>query len=72
MDHDVKSYEMIARSVAGAPEGLTPDDVLDNITLFWLTNTAISAARIYWENKRAFFAVKGVTIPAALASALDV
>ena len=51
---------MIARSIDGTPEGLTPDDVLDNITLFWLTNTAISAARLYWENKVPFFAVKGV------------
>ena len=66
IDHDPASYEMIARSVDGQPEGLTPDDVLDNITLFWLTNTAISAARLYWENKGPFFSVKGVTIPVAV------
>lgn len=58
-----RSYEMIARSIAGAPEGLTPGDVLDSITLFWLTNSALSAARIYWENKTPFFAVKGVDVP---------
>ncbi|WP_423604068.1 epoxide hydrolase family protein [Sphingomonas sp. MS122] len=68
IDHDWKSHAMIARSFAGADEGLTPDDVLDNITLFWLTNTAISAARLYWENAIAgtsFFAVKGVKLPTA-------
>jgi pimeloyl-ACP methyl ester carboxylesterase len=48
-------------------EGLTCDDVLDNITLTWLTNTAISGARLYWENKGAsFFAVKGVVVPTAV------
>ncbi|VVN01971.1 hypothetical protein PS662_03394 [Pseudomonas fluorescens] len=66
LDHDPKSYEMIARSIDGQPEGLTPDDVLDNITLFWLTNTAISSARLYYENRSTFFAVKGVNIPVAV------
>nr|WP_301299718.1 epoxide hydrolase family protein [Pseudomonas laurylsulfativorans] len=66
LDHDPKSYEMIARSIDGQPEGLTPDDVLDNITLFWLTNTAVSSARLYWENTSTFFAVKGVNIPVAV------
>ena len=66
LDHDPKSYEMIARSIDGQPEGLTPDDVLDNITLFWLTNTAVSSGRLYWENKSTFFAVKGVNIPVAV------
>lgn len=66
LDHDPKSYEMIARSIDGHAEGLTPDDVLDNITLFWLTNTAVSSARLYWENKSTFFAVKGVNIPVAV------
>jgi pimeloyl-ACP methyl ester carboxylesterase len=66
LDHDAASLAMISRSIAGQPEGLTPDDVLDNITLFWLTNTAISAARLYAENKVPFFAVKGVAIPAAV------
>jgi hypothetical protein len=55
IDHDRRSLELIARSFDGVPEGLTRDDVLDNITLFWLTNTGVSAARLYWENKLAFF-----------------
>jgi pimeloyl-ACP methyl ester carboxylesterase len=66
IDHDGVSYELIARSIAGEPEGLTPDDILDNITLFWLTKTAVSAARIYWENKFAFFSAKGVSVPVAV------
>jgi hypothetical protein len=55
LDHDARSYEMIARAFDGQPEGLTRDDVLDNVTLTWLTNTAISCSRIYWENKFGFF-----------------
>src|SRR5437870_13281139 len=51
LDHDARSYELIARAFDGQPGGLTRDDVLDNITLYWLTNTAISSARLYWENK---------------------
>lgn len=51
------------RAFDGQAEGLTPDEVLDNVTLFWLTNTAVSAARLYWENKLAFFSPKGVTVP---------
>ena len=67
LDHDARSYELIARVFAGASEGLTRDDVLDNITLTWLTNTAVSGGRLYWENKLAsFFAVKGVAIPTAV------
>ena len=67
LDHDARSYELIARVFAGASEGLTRDDVLDNITLTWLTNTALSGARLYWENKGAsFFAVKGVAVPTAV------
>jgi pimeloyl-ACP methyl ester carboxylesterase len=67
LDHDARSYEMIARVFAGKSEGLTRDDVLDNITLTWLTDTALSGARLYWENKGAsFFAVKGVTVPTAV------
>src|SRR4030095_1073016 len=56
LDHDERSYALIARVFDGQSEGLTRDDILDNITLFWLTNTAVSSARIYWENKSAFFA----------------
>ena len=63
LDHDPKSYELIARAFAGNPGGLSRDDVLDNITLYWLTNTGISSARLYWENKFGFFNVQGVKIP---------
>jgi len=68
LDHDIRSYELMARIFDGQPQpgGLTRDDVLDNITAYWLTNTAISSARLYWENKLAFFDVKGVTIPVAV------
>jgi pimeloyl-ACP methyl ester carboxylesterase len=69
IDHDWKSQALIARAFAGEKEGLSRDDVLDNITLFWLTNTAISAARLYWENGQtgmSFFAVKGVKLPVAV------
>jgi pimeloyl-ACP methyl ester carboxylesterase len=50
VDHDARSQEMIARVFDGKTEGLTRDDVLDNVTLYWLTNTAISSARLYWDN----------------------
>jgi len=66
LDHDARSHALIARVFAGQSEGLTRDDVLDNITLYWLTNTAVSAARLYWENTLAFFAPKGVAIPVAV------
>jgi pimeloyl-ACP methyl ester carboxylesterase len=63
LDHDARSYDLIARVFAGASEGMTRDDILDNVTLYWLTNTAVSSARLYWESKLAFFAPKGVTLP---------
>jgi pimeloyl-ACP methyl ester carboxylesterase len=66
LDHDARSYELIARVFAGVSEGLTRDDVLDNITITWLTNTALSGARLYWERKVGFFNVKGVSIPVAV------
>jgi pimeloyl-ACP methyl ester carboxylesterase len=66
IDHDIDSYELIARVFDGQPEGLTRDDVLDNVTFYWLTNTAISSARLYWENKLAFFSPQGVAIPVAV------
>jgi len=66
LDHDARSLELIARVFDGKSEGLTRDDVLDNITLFWLTNTAVSAARLYWENKFSFFNIKNVAIPVAV------
>ncbi len=62
IDHDPASLALISRVFAGQPEGLTRDDILDNITLFWLTNTALSAARLYWENKAPFFAAGNVSI----------
>ena len=68
LDHDALSYEDISQAfVDGEPIGsLTRDEVLDNITLTWLTNTGISSARLYLENKRGFFDVKGVSVPAAV------
>ena len=66
LDHDLASYQMIARAIDGQPEGLTRDDILDNVTLYWLTNTAVSSARLYWESKLAFFAPKHVTLPTAV------
>src|SRR6266566_3200177 len=67
LDHDARSYEDIARAFDGDPVGnLTPDEVLDNITLTWVTNTGISSGRLYWENTLGFFDVKGVSVPAAV------
>jgi pimeloyl-ACP methyl ester carboxylesterase len=71
LDHDAWSYALIARVFAGETEGLTRDDVLDNVTLAWLTNTAVSSARLYWENKLTYFGVKGVTVPVAVSSFPD-
>ena len=66
LDHDPRSLEMIARSFDGVPEGLTRDDVLDNCSYFWLTNTAVSSSRLYRENTLSYFAPKGVKIPVAV------
>jgi pimeloyl-ACP methyl ester carboxylesterase len=67
LDHDMVSYELISRVfVDKAEEGLTRDDILDNITHYWLTNTGVSSGRIYWENKLGFFDPKGVSIPVAV------
>jgi pimeloyl-ACP methyl ester carboxylesterase len=67
IDHDARSYADIAAAFDGNPVGsLTRDEVLDNITLTWLTNTGISSGRLYWENTLGFFDVKGVTVPAAV------
>ena len=68
LDHDGQSMALITRVFDGQREGLTRDDVLDNVTLYWLTNTTIPAARLYWESKLAFFAPKGVPIPAAVSA----
>jgi pimeloyl-ACP methyl ester carboxylesterase len=68
IDHDAQSYEDISHAFVDEQpvDGLTRDEVLDNITLTWLTNTGISSARLYWENKLGFFDVKGVSVPAAV------
>jgi pimeloyl-ACP methyl ester carboxylesterase len=66
LDHDIRSYELIARVFDGQSEGLTRDDILNNVTLYWVTNTAVSSARLYWENKFAFFEPKHLTIPVAV------
>ena len=67
LDHDARSYDLISRVFAGVPEGLTRDDVLDNVTIAWLTTTGISGARLYWEYfGKGYFNVKGVSIPTAV------
>jgi pimeloyl-ACP methyl ester carboxylesterase len=71
LDHDIQSYRLIARVFDGAQEGLTRDDILDNITLYWLTNTAISSARLYWESrngKGGFFDPRGVPLPTGVSA----
>jgi hypothetical protein len=71
IDHDASSHALIARVFDGKPEGLTRDDILDNVTLYWLTNTTVSSARLYWESKLAFFAPKNVPVPAAVSAFPD-
>ena len=71
VDHDERSYALIARVFDGKAEGLTREDIVDNITLYWLTNTAVSSARLYWESKLAFFAPKGITLPVAVSAYPD-
>ena len=70
LDHDARSEEMISRVFAGKTEGLTPNDVLDNITLYWLTNTAVSSARLYWDTAQVstagFFDPRGIKLPVAV------
>jgi pimeloyl-ACP methyl ester carboxylesterase len=67
LDHDARSYDDIASAFAGEPVGaLTRDEILDNITLTWATNTGVSSGRLYWENALGFFDVKGATVPAAV------
>ena len=67
-DHDAASQALIARVFDGQKEGLTRDDILDNVTFYWFTNTAVSSARLYWESKLAFFAPKNVPVPAAVSA----
>ena len=76
LDHDIRSYKMIARVFDGKAEGLTRDDILDNVTLYWLTNTAVSSARLYWDTAQistggGFFDVRGVKIPVAVSAFPD-
>jgi pimeloyl-ACP methyl ester carboxylesterase len=76
IDHDARSEKMIARVFDGKTEGLTRDDILDNITLYWLTNTAISSARLYWDTQQlpgggGFFDARGVKIPVAVSAFPD-
>lgn len=66
LDHDARSYKLIARVFDGQTEGLSKDDILDNITLYWLTNTAVSSARLYWEYKGGFFNAKNLSFPVAV------
>jgi pimeloyl-ACP methyl ester carboxylesterase len=66
LDHDEASYQLIARAFAGDPGGLSRDDVLDNVTHYWLTSSGISSARLYWESKLGFFDVKGVELPVGI------
>lgn len=68
LDHDAQSLALIVRVFDGKAEGLSRDDVLDNVTLYWLTNTTIPSARLYWESKLPFFAPKNVPIPAAVSA----
>jgi pimeloyl-ACP methyl ester carboxylesterase len=68
LDHDAQSLALMARVFDGQPEGLSKDDVLDDVTLYWLTNTAVSSARLYWESKLAFFAPKNVQLPTAVSA----
>ena len=75
LDHDIRSYRLIARVFDGKTEGLTRDDILDNVTLYWLTNTAISSARLYWDNAHfpsgGFFDPRGIKIPVAVSAFPD-
>ena len=71
LDHDIQSYDLIARVFDGASEGLTRDDILDNATLYWLTNTAVSSARLYWEIRNStsgFFDPRGVPLPTGVSA----
>jgi pimeloyl-ACP methyl ester carboxylesterase len=66
LDHDATSLALIARVFDGQEEGLSRDDILDNVTHYWLTNTGVSSGRLYAENKLGFFDPKGVTVPVAV------
>jgi len=75
-DHDIRSYKMIARALAGEREGLSKDDVLDNVTLYWLTKTGVSSAKLYWDTAQlhspgGFFDIRGVQLPVAVSAFPD-
>jgi len=67
LDHDVRSYRLIVRVFDGQAEGLSKDDILDNISLYWFTNTAVSSERLYWDTAQTstsgFFDPRGIQIP---------
>ncbi|MBZ9847395.1 epoxide hydrolase [Mesorhizobium sp. CA14] len=75
LDHDIRSYRLITRVFDGSAEGLTKDDIVDNVTLYWLTNTAISSGRLYWDNAHfptgGFFDPRGIKIPVAVSAFPD-
>ncbi|WP_211337373.1 hypothetical protein [Lentzea atacamensis] len=66
IDHNPAGLALIARAFDGGRGGLTRQDVVENISLYWLTGTAISSARLYWESKYSVIASKGVTLPVAV------
>jgi pimeloyl-ACP methyl ester carboxylesterase len=71
LDHDIQSYRVIADVFDGAQAGLTRDDILDNVALYWLTNTAVSSGRLYWESrngKGGFFDPRGVPLPTGVSA----
>ena len=71
LDHDAVSMALISRVFNGQTEGLTKEDIVSNISLYWLTGTSTSSARLYWESKLAFFAPKGISIPVAVSAYPD-
>jgi pimeloyl-ACP methyl ester carboxylesterase len=67
INHDAYSYGEIAQAFEGKPVGqLTRDAILDNITLYWMTNTGVSSGRLYWDNTVGFFDAKNVSVPAGV------
>ena len=67
INHDAYSYGEITQAFDGKPVGeLTRDEILDNVTLYWLTNTGVSSGRLYWDNKFGFFDAKNVSVPAGV------
>ena len=75
LDHDDRSQKLITRVFTGNPEGLSKDDILDNISLYWFTNTGVSSARLYWEASQGstagFFDPRGLNIPVAVSAFPD-